>query len=317
MKHILMTCAAVLALNADRAAADDGWTTDYQAAMKQAADSGKDLLIDFTGSDWCGWCIKLKEEVFSHDAFKNGVKDIFVTVEIDFPKDKSKLSGATLEQNQRLGERYAVRGYPTIMLCDAAGRPYAATGYQEGGPERYIEHLGKLRARKAARDEAFAAAEKAADSEKAAMLVAALDAMELDDALVAGFYGGVAEQIAAADPEDKTGFTARAAARKRFGEFQERLQEFGSKQDHEGALGLVGETLKQGGLGKDETQQVMLVRAVILAEQRKFSEALKAVDEARAFHKDSPMDAMIVGFRQRIEEEAGKQDGAPAAEDAQ
>ena len=83
---------------------------------KQAAESNKDLLIDFTGSDWCGWCIKLHKEVFSQDAFKEGVKDKFVLVEIDFPKDKSKLSEETQKQNEELGEKYAVQGYPTILL---------------------------------------------------------------------------------------------------------------------------------------------------------------------------------------------------------
>ena len=119
-------------------AGGEGWSSDFEAAKKQAAESKKDLLIDFTGSDWCGWCIKLNDEVFKHDAFKAGVKDSFVLVELDFPKDKSKLSEETQKQNKELGEKYAVQGYPTILLCDADGRPYAATGYQKGGPEKYV-----------------------------------------------------------------------------------------------------------------------------------------------------------------------------------
>ena len=78
-------------------------------------------------------------------------------VEIDFPKDKSKLSKETQQQNTELGEKFAVQGYPTILLCDADGRADAATGYQEGGPERYLDHLNELRG-KTKRDEALAAA---------------------------------------------------------------------------------------------------------------------------------------------------------------
>ena len=78
-------------------AGGEGWTSDFEAAKKQAAEQKKDLLIDFTGSDWCGWCIKLNDEVFQKDAFKAGVKDKFVPVEIDFPQDEKKISEATLK----------------------------------------------------------------------------------------------------------------------------------------------------------------------------------------------------------------------------
>lgn len=90
MKKSLIVCAAVMALIGTSIAGGEGWTSDFEAAKKQAAESKKDLLIDFTGSDWCGWCIKLVDEVFKHDAFKTGVKDTFVLVEIDFPKTKPK-----------------------------------------------------------------------------------------------------------------------------------------------------------------------------------------------------------------------------------
>lgn len=295
-----------MALIGTSLAGGEGWTSDYEAAKKQAAESNKDLLIDFTGSDWCGWCIKLNDEVFKHDAFKTGVKDSFVLVELDFPKDKSKLSEETQKQNKELNEKYAVKGFPTILLCDADGRPYAATGYQQGGPEKYVAHLDELRGRKTKRDEAFAAAEKAEGLEKAKALVSALEAMELDDVMVANFYGDVVERIKAADPKDETGFASKASAKKRFADFQEQLQKFGREQDHEGALGLVDKTLKEGGLGKNETQQVMLIRAAILAEQEKFDEALKALDDAQAFHPEGPMGNVIENFRKRIMEAKNK-----------
>jgi thioredoxin-related protein len=133
-------CAALVATPAGLLAAEAPWTADFAAAKKEAAASDKDLLIDFTGSDWCGWCIKLTKEVFSHDEFKEGVKDKFVLVELDFPQDKSKLPEETQKQNEKLGAEYAVQGYPTILLTDAEGRPYAATGYQKGGPEAYLKH---------------------------------------------------------------------------------------------------------------------------------------------------------------------------------
>lgn len=312
MKITSTLCAAIVALHGVAFAGGEGWSSDYAAAKKQAAESKKDLLIDFTGSDWCGWCIKLNEEVFKHDAFKAGVKDSFVLVELDFPKDKSKLSEATQKQNAELGEKYAVQGYPSIVLCDAEGRPYAITGYQKGGPEKYVEHLNELRGRKAKRDEAFAVAGKAEGVEKAKALVTALAAMELEDDVVANFYGGVAEQIKAADPKDETGFGKKAAAKKRMMDFQQALEELAGKQDMDGALALVDKTIKEGGFETEDTLQVMMTRAVIFAQQNKFDEALKAVDEAKAFAPKSPLIPGIDGFRKRLED--SKKKGSEPAE---
>jgi thioredoxin-related protein len=315
MKNIAITGAVVLALIGTALAGGEGWTSDFAAAKKQAAETKKDLLVDFTGSDWCGWCIKLNDEVFKHEPFKEGVKDTFVLVELDYPRDKSKLSEETQAQNKKLGEKYAVKGYPTILLCDAEGRPYAATGYQKGGPEDYVSHLNDLRKRKAARDEAFAEAEKAEGVEKAKALVSALEAMKLDDAMVAAFYSDIGEKIQAADPEDSTGYGKKAAAKKRMGDFQNSLQELASKQDMDGALALVDKTIKEGGFETEETLQIMMTRAVILAQQQKIDEAIKAVDEAKAFAPDSPMLPGIENFRKRLEQEQkGGSEEEPAEE---
>jgi len=272
-------------------------------------------LIDFTGSDWCGWCIKLNKEVFSQDPFKAGVKDKFVLVELDYPKDKSKLSEDTQKQNEELGKKYQVQGYPTILLCDAEGKPFAATGYQPGGPEAYVKHLDELRAKKAVRDEALASAGKLEGVAKAKALVAALGAMELGDEMVQNFYGDVAAQIKAADPKDETGYIKAAEAKARFSKFQEELGACAQKGDHDGALALVDKTLKEGGYGKEETQQVMMTRGMILAQQKKFDEAIKAVEEAKAFAPDTKMAPAIDGFKARLEAGKKKAEEAKATED--
>ena len=308
-------CAAIVALHGAALAGGKDWSSDFAASKKQAAEAKKDLLIDFTGSDWCGWCIKLNDEVFKLEPFKAGVKDTFVLVEIDFPKDKSKLSEETQKQNAELGKKYAVQGYPTILLCDAEGRPYAATGYQEGGPEKYVTHLNELRGNKAKRDEAFATAGKSEGVAKAKALVTALDAMKLQDEVVANFYGDIAEQIKAADPKDETGFGKKAASKKRLVDFQNALQELAGKQDMDGALALVDKTIKEGEFGPEETLQMMMTRAVIFAQQGKFDAALKAVDEAKAFAPDSPMIPGIDGFRKRLEDGKKKAADGPAKKD--
>ncbi len=305
MKQFIKTCAALMALGCSgiAVAGGEGWISDFAAAKKEAAESKRDLLVDFTGSDWCGWCIKLNKEVFSHDAFKNGVKDKFVLVEIDFPQDKTKLSAETLKQNEELGKLYDIKGYPTILLCDADGKPFGVTGYQAGGPEAYVKHLDDLRTRKAVRDESFQTAAKAQGVEKAKALVAALAAMGLDDVMVGKFYGDIATEIKAADPKDETGFAKAEAEKARNAAFEAEFMEWVKKDDFDGALAFLEKSLKGGGFGREITQKMMVTRAQVLAQLKRWDDAIKAVDEAKAFAPDSPMAADIDQLKQQLEKD--------------
>ena len=311
--------AAVVALGCSgfAFAGGEGWSSDFAASMKQAADSKEDLLVDFTGSDWWVWCIRLNKEVFSHDPFKEGVKGKFVLVEVDSPKDKSKLSAETLKQNKELAKKYEIKGYPTILLCDAGGKPYAKTGYKEGGPEAYVKSLDELRGNKEKRDAAFASAATKEGVEKAKLLVSALEAMDLTDGMVANFYGDIATQIRAADPKDETGFGKKAATKARLAKFESELGGFAQTKDLDGALGLIDSTLKEGGFGVEETQKMIMTKAMIYAQQQKFDDAVKALDEAKAVAPDSKINVGIDGMRKRLLDQkekasAPKEDKAPA-----
>jgi thiol-disulfide isomerase/thioredoxin len=133
------------ALLAQPSFADDTWYYEFDAAAEAAAESGKDLLVDFTGSDWCGWCHRLDDEVFAHQAFLDGVADKYVLVKLDFPRsEEAKAKVPNPERNAELRDAHNVRGYPTILLVTAEGQAFAQTGYQAGGPEAYLEHLGEI-----------------------------------------------------------------------------------------------------------------------------------------------------------------------------
>jgi len=124
--------------------ASDGWMTDFEKAKALAKAEKKYILIDFSGSDWCGWCIKLDREVFSQDAFQSYAKDHLVLVLADSPRDKSKQSGELQKQNDQLIKEFKVRGFPTVFILDSDGKIIAKTGYQDGGAEAYVEHIKKL-----------------------------------------------------------------------------------------------------------------------------------------------------------------------------
>ena len=126
-------------------AKQDVWMTDFAAAQKKAKAEKKDLLLDFTGSDWCGWCIKLDSEVFSHDEFKTAATKDFVLVKIDLPQNRAQMSKELIEQNEGLAFRFGISQFPTILMLDADSHVYDVLGYQKGGPAAFNESLAQKR----------------------------------------------------------------------------------------------------------------------------------------------------------------------------
>jgi protein disulfide-isomerase len=116
------------------------WVTDYEEAFELAVKKEKYVLINFTGSDWCGWCHKLTDEVFSQPEFQKFAEDELILLKIDFPR-RTKQSKEEKIQNQRLANRFAVQGFPTILLADPNEKVVLRTGYRRGGANQYISHL--------------------------------------------------------------------------------------------------------------------------------------------------------------------------------
>lgn len=137
------------------------WETDFAKASTNAAKSGRCLLLDFCGSDWCGWCMKLDKEVFNDRAFADFAKTNLICVRLDFPKMK-KLSKALQDQNAALKQKYEVNGYPTVVVLSPAGELMDTTGYQEGGAKPYVEYLKAVIETHAGRGKPGAGAPKAA-----------------------------------------------------------------------------------------------------------------------------------------------------------
>lgn len=148
MKHILS--AVLFGLTACAFAADvgsstpKGFTDDFDAALADAAKTDRKVLAVFSGSDWCIWCKRLESEVFAKDAFLEEATNKFVLVFVDSPNDKSLLSDTGREHNEALTAKYGIRGFPTVLVLDAKGTQLASTGYQRGGPEKYLKHLAEI-----------------------------------------------------------------------------------------------------------------------------------------------------------------------------
>jgi thioredoxin-related protein len=278
-----------------------GWTNDFEAARKKAAAENKNLLLDFTGSDWCGPCITLKKTILSQDAFKQGVKEHFVLVELDYPRDKSLLSPETVEQNRKLAERYSIRSFPTVLLVDPEGRPFSQVSLFSGGPEEGVKKVNEALTILRDRDKAFASAEKLNGPDKAKALFSALEAMKLRDQHIATFYGDVVEQIRASDPGDESGVVKTLEMKSKMENLLKELKNLGRSSKLEEALALVENALTSGDFEGEMKQQVAYEKVRLLRHLKQDDAAIQAADEAVAIAPDGKWVRLLEGIKSQIE----------------
>lgn len=119
------------------------WITDYEVAFIKARNENKHVLINFTGSDWCGWCRKLDREVFSQSGFIEYAKENLVMLKLDFPR-KTPQPREVKIKNRSYARRFGVTGYPTILIAKANQRVILRTGYKAGGAEKYVKHIDRV-----------------------------------------------------------------------------------------------------------------------------------------------------------------------------
>ena len=128
-KLIALTTLFALSLSLT---AGEGWLTNIEKAKEVAKKEGKAVLVEFTGSDWCPPCKALKKNVFNSNEFKAYAKKHLVLVELDFPRDKSKVSKEQAAYNREQAKAFAVKGYPTVILMDAAGKESGLRSHFKG-----------------------------------------------------------------------------------------------------------------------------------------------------------------------------------------
>jgi len=144
MNKTLLLIAGLLAGQLT-ALAEVKWSTDLSAAQAQAKKDKKLVLMNFTGSDWCGWCKKLQAEVFTTKEFDAYAKDKLVLVEVDFPSQK-KQSPELKKANEALQAKYKAQGYPTIVVLNGDGKEvWRQGGYMPGGPSAWIAKLDSVK----------------------------------------------------------------------------------------------------------------------------------------------------------------------------
>jgi len=119
-----------------------GWGEDFAAAKEEAKKAGKLILMAFSGSDWCGWCVKMEKEIYSDKKFISKAKQKFVLVMIDSPRNKEILSKLAQKQNPDLVKKYNIHGYPSTIIARPSGEVVRQFGgYQRGGVDAFLEKL--------------------------------------------------------------------------------------------------------------------------------------------------------------------------------
>jgi len=144
---ILLLTSAAFSVSAQEAK----WETNLSNAITLSNKTHKPLFLFFTGSDWCGWCMKLQKEVFKTPEFTKWASDNVILVELDFPK-RTPQSDEIKQQNGQLNNFFKVRGYPTVWITDVVksddGKiqfaPRGSSGYVAGGPSAWLEGANKI-----------------------------------------------------------------------------------------------------------------------------------------------------------------------------
>lgn len=133
------------------------WHTNMDEAVKLSEKSKKPLLLFFTGSDWCGWCIRLQKEVLKTPEFAEWAKKNVILVELDFPR-RTEMALELKKQNAEVAKAFGITGYPTVWITNATKnaegklsfQALGKTGYVAGGPSKWLESADKILAAKKA-----------------------------------------------------------------------------------------------------------------------------------------------------------------------
>lgn len=287
---------AALALSAGlttQAPAELKWLHDFEEGQKAAAEAGKPLLVDFTGSDWCHWCIQLKDEVFSKPEFE-AISEEYVLVELDFPQAEGALTPEQRAKNEALAEKFMVKGFPTVILFDGTGRPYARTGYEAGGPEAYLAHLAEIskpwKTLQAAED----------DGTRKDALIAFLQTLPGEE--IEARYTAELEQLKKLDPEDRSGLLADIANSKKMALFEDGVEKNLQAGDFDKVLAITDAFLEENKPEGEQKQHILMAKVMVYVEQDDQEKAFALLDEMATLAPESELSTNLDEIKGSITE---------------
>lgn len=142
MKKILLPLLILVSLYGQA----QNWLTDFEQAKKTASEQDKNIIIVFSGSDWCAPCIKLDKNIWQSESFKNEAAKDWVLIKANFPRKKAnELSKEQTEHNRKLADKYNIEGsFPLVVILDKNGKLLGKMGFKNVSPEEYIKMIHVL-----------------------------------------------------------------------------------------------------------------------------------------------------------------------------
>lgn len=288
----------------------DAWTTDYQSARKRAIAEKKDLLLVFTASDWIKICQIYDRDIINQKAFTDLVEPKFVPVRFDFPKHTSQ-SPSLRAQNNLFMQAYRVTGFPTLMLTDTEGRPYAVNGYQPITPEEYGKIVLAMEETRVQRDEMFAQAAKAEGIEKAKLLVKAVP--RLPGNLAARYYRPQLDEIIASDPGNETKAVPHLQKMIADVDYSNRMREMSSKVEWSKMIELTNQYITENQLAGAEKQKALFNKVGVYQKQGRTADLIATLLEIVKIDEKTPHGQRAQGILDRFRAEKLQEEmNAPA-----
>ena len=290
MKTLILPLVA--ALLAGVAGASEAWSTNPAEAMQQAAARKKGVMLEFTGSDWCGACIMQKKQALSLPKVQEDIARSFIPVELDYPRKKQQdeQTKASLETYKK---SYGITGFPTLVFADAQGRPvHTVVGYSN--PDQVMQDTEKA-AEALKTQQALTAklAGQLTEQERRDALVQLLNTVPQSS--IRTFYKPALEELAKLDPQDASGIRAKLNRKELLNTQREELADtFRQKNVHilaeqkpDEALSIMDSYLKKDGLLPEVKQAVLMQEVNLLMQQNRVNELERPLKEAIALLPDS------------------------------
>jgi hypothetical protein len=222
-------------------------------------------------------------------------------LEVDFPNGKEQ-SAAVKKQNEALSKAFAIQAFPTLMLCDAKGRPYAEAGFpEEMSPASMQKELAAAQKMKVMRDGFFSKAADAKGVDKALLLVKGLEVVP--PATVSSAYGEMVDEIAKLDPDDKTGFVKKAQADKAINELEAGFGELMEANKPAEAVKYIDAFLKEQKPQGEAKQKALMFKLFGLATDEKFDDAVKIADEIIKIDAETETAAMVKQIKRQLKDQ--------------
>lgn len=292
----------------------EGWGEDFEQGLAAAKAEGRCVLVEFTGSDWCPPCMYVRRKVLPSPEFKSFTEKYRpVLVELDFPRGKGKVAPEVRELREQISQRYGVDAYPTMLVLDARGYPYAKVEGAGMSVEEYMADLQEAMERKDAFEAQLHAAREFSGTERARALLAALEMLPAD---IRAQRTDITDEVMQNDPEDTTG-TKKAYERKKLRDTQ--LSEYRLAM-----MRSIPEDLEEEGFSEKGYMQAMrrltlleLERTELLPEvlqilytfvgeslavEKNYAQALEYINKAIALMPDSEEAEALARLRLRLQE---------------